>query len=910
MADTVGAMYVKVISDTKGLKKEIEKAGEESGGLYGRKWHKGVAKEINKRQFTKALEGEMKASAGRTARAYSAELARGIKSPKVAFGLDPKSMERMKALAKQMGLDFGAEMADNSWDEKRFAALFERSLADRKKKQDRYLAWQARTEAKYTAMSAKARESAEKALQRDRMEFERKWRKEFDKTNRESAAQLRRAWAGIGGVSDQMNRAARSMQDATRNLRVSMSRDTEKLTALWKRMAEQGQKKIKLELDRSAYNRMISGLRSLDIYLKGVGRRGGIWASALVAPLRLASGAARAFSGALKLPFKALENLGGMFTKMGNIIPKMFTGKLSGVGQMLGGLYSSLGKFTSSFGAFFQKALSTPMGAALSAAVALTAGFKVLNVVLGMMVALVNSAAGVLTMLASAAYAAAANLVLLVPMAGALGIGLAGVAVGGMDAFKSIGLLAKAMNEADPKKRAEAFKEYEKSLKNLGKNARAFVAATKPLIKQFGELKKAAGEALFDGMADALKAAQPMIDALKDGLEVAAGAVGNVIDKFLRLGKDTQFVKDLGVMFKGVGVIIEDLGGAMVDVFAGLNSFFAAIQPIVEKFTGAIAKAAEGFREWAQSEEGRAKIKAWFEKAYEVGGKVWAIIKEVALAFHDLFTAGMNSETTTGLLDSILGKVQDFRKFIGEAAADGRLEEWFQQAKDTAKALWDAIVLIGGALQSLNTEENRAWLISLITGIGKVIKFLIDVSKIAAIAFKPLGMILSGIFSIIALGVSTAARLADQFNRLTQTNPFAALADKTKGFRDAVKGAFDWVGRLIGNLGRIRFPSIPSGLTALAGKFFAAGGITNGPSIAGEAGPEMVIPLTRPLSQIDPSVRQIAAMIRGQSTDRMLVPNQSGPMKVVNNDIKVYAASTDPSAVAEQVVNRSVAMAQ
>jgi hypothetical protein len=590
-----------------------------------------------------------------------------------------------------------------------------------------------------------------------------------------------------------------------------------------------------------------------------------------------------------------------------NIVSALSNGRF---GAIFKPIFDGLSKAGSGIAAFAKSVAKSPWTAAAGAVIALTAGLKVLNVVLGMMVALVNSAAGVLTMLASAAYAAAANIVLLVPMIGALGVGFAGLAVGGMDAFKSIGLLAKAMNEADPKKRAEAFKEYEKSLKNLGKNARAFVAATKPLIKQFGELKKVAGEALFKGMADSLKAAQPMIDALKDGLEVAAGAVGNVIDKFLRLGKDTQFVKDLGVMFKGVGVIIEDLGGATVDLFAGLNSFFAAIQPIVEKFTGAIAKAAEGFREWAQSEEGRAKIKAWFEKAYEIGGKVWAIIKEIALAFHDLFTAGMNSETTSGFLDSILGKVEQFREFINAAAEDGRLEEWFKQAKDTAKALWDAIVLVGGALQSLNTEENRKWLISLISGIGSFINFLIDASKIASIAFKPLGYVLGGLFSIIGLGVSTAARLADQFNRLTQSNPFARLADSTKGFRDAIKGAFDWVGRLIGNLGRIRFPTIPSGLTALAGKFFASGGIatTATRAIVGEAGPEAVIPLTRPLSQVDPSVRAMAAMLRGQGGQGTSTPTQ-GPTKVVNNTIEVYSAASDPEAVAVQIVNRSVAMA-
>jgi phage-related protein len=122
--------------------------------------------------------------------------------------------------------------------------------------------------------------------------------------------------------------------------------------------------------------------------------------------------------------------------------------------------------------------------------------------------------------------------------------------------------------------------------------------------------------------------------------------------------------------------------------------------------------------------------------------------------------------------------------------------------------------------------------------------------------------------------------------------------------RDAYNKVKEWIGKITGAFSNM-WSSVKSKIP-----FFAAGGITTGPSIVGEAGPEMVIPLTRPLSQVDPSVRAIAAMLRGQGGgDQVVAGGSTGPTKIVNNSIKVYAPSADPEAVAAQVVNRSVAMA-
>jgi hypothetical protein len=175
------------------------------------------------------------------------------------------------------------------------------------------------------------------------------------------------------------------------------------------------------------------------------------------------------------------------------------------------------------------------------------------------------------------------------------------------------------------------------------------------------------------------------------------------------------------------------------------------------------------------------------------------------------------------------------------------------------------------------------------------------------VALKPMLFFLQPVIDMMKGLVNAIIKAGEWFNRLKKDGGSAmdALKAKIQPIIDAfnrVKGAVQGV---IDKIKGIKFPSMPSWLPG-----FAAGGITMGPSIVGEAGPEMVIPLTRPLSQVDPSVRAIAAMLRGQSSDQVIMGGSTSPTKIVNNEIKVYAPSADPEAVAAQVVNRSVAMAQ
>jgi hypothetical protein len=83
----------------------------------------------------------------------------------------------------------------------------------------------------------------------------------------------------------------------------------------------------------------------------------------------------------------------------------------------------------------------------------------------------------------------------------------------------------------------------------------------------------------------------------------------------------------------------------------------------------------------------------------------------------------------------------------------------------------------------------------------------------------------------------------------------------------------------------------------------AAGRIANSPivSLIGEEGPEAVVPLNRPLSQVDPSVRWLSAIAQG------LTPVGNTPRSVSSKttsvgEVNVYTTAP-PEAVAKEVLN-------
>lgn len=134
------------------------------------------------------------------------------------------------------------------------------------------------------------------------------------------------------------------------------------------------------------------------------------------------------------------------------------------------------------------------------------------------------------------------------------------------------------------------------------------------------------------------------------------------------------------------------------------------------------------------------------------------------------------------------------------------------------------------------------------------------------------------------------------------TRLWGAVDTLVSPFRDA----WSKIQGLISNI-----TSAPGNIKSTIGRLipkFASGGILYGPRtiIAGEAGAEAIVPLNRPLSMVDPSVRALSAVAQGKMSPAMLTGATGKSINVEAGAISVQSPNSDPELVAQSVLDRLV----
>lgn len=534
-----------------------------------------------------------------------------------------------------------------------------------------------------------------------------------------------------------------------------------------------------------------------------------------------------------------LDANGYLFGVLGNLGQRLVdvSGKLGRFGKVL----APLGKAMGALGKAGQSLFSNPW----TAAVAVVGVLATLGKAVSILSPLLNAAAGVAATFASALGNTAAAGLVLVPVLVSLAAGAGAFLYVGGAAAKSLGALFSAMSSGDPKK----MEEYRKSLEGLGPAARSAVRAFEPLLSDLEELRRQAQDRMFDGMADSVSTFAPVLDTVKGSLGDISEAVGDVIDRFLELGNNAVFVESLGALLSSTSVIVGNIGAGLVNLFAGFTNFFAAVAPVAELFSQSVRSVGDSFLTWTASEENRQKVTDFFYGAYEVARLVVGILWELGGVLVTVFTDSQGPILETdGILQGIKRKLEDVKAWLDKPENKDKLKEWFRQAAQFASSVWQAISYIAREFQRLNTPENREAML-------RVIGFLGQMAGAALRLAGYLGQVFDLLMSII------------------KYQP-AAL-----------------IGRTLGAVGNALRGSQPQA--------FAAGGLVSAPTraLVGEAGPELIVPLRRPLGLVDPSVRDVAALVRG-------LPGRPPPTRQVNVVQHIYPNQADPQAVAVAVMNR------
>jgi phage-related minor tail protein len=195
----------------------------------------------------------------------------------------------------------------------------------------------------------------------------------------------------------------------------------------------------------------------------------------------------------------------------------------------------------------------------------------------------------------------------------------------------------------------------------------------------------------------------------------------------------------------------------------------------------------------------------------------------------------------------------------------------------------------------------------------------------ASTTFENIRSKVSGVLNTLQSRFSGfASSVSQAFSRVwskasTVFNNIRSLVNRVvSSVRGSFSGLANSIGTAFGNIyDRVKYwvdriqeklRSITAGIANVRSKLpgAKAGALVMGPQTyrVGEAGPEAVIPLTRPLHLVDPSVRDMAATLRGFGST-----SGQKPGKVINNTVNVTTKAMDERTVAEQIVNRIAVMA-
>jgi hypothetical protein len=338
----------------------------------------------------------------------------------------------------------------------------------------------------------------------------------------------------------------------------------------------------------------------------------------------------------------------------------------------------------------------------------------------------------------------------------------------------------------------------------------------------------------FRGVADAVKAVwdkdpkkfAESVSGLSHSARQFAMSIRDNKKWFDELFKNTQ--ERMFVQFKGViPKLIKSIGPS---IFVG----FGQIASVVGMLIGDIGKGLSS-----------SKTAKFLDSLFMTAK---GIIKTLSGPLVKLFGAirdavGSTLPTFTTMGENVATMITNFTNWINEKTASGAFALWLQDGLTTLGELKDLAKEVGGLLGVLFDEGNQ-------DGESFIVHITNMIRKMKEFAASPDG-------KLAMEGLTTAAKAAFAiFYSITWV--IGVVIASLGSLIGAIQRALEWLGILDkkqGNISRTAGNSIRSGTASMSGmglatqpKPRARGTITSGPefSLIGEAGREVVIPLTQP----------------------------------------------------------------
>jgi hypothetical protein len=332
--------------------------------------------------------------------------------------------------------------------------------------------------------------------------------------------------------------------------------------------------------------------------------------------------------------------------------------------------------------------------------------------------------------------------------------------------------------------------------------------------------------------------------------------LGNLVGAYLAV--ERAVFAWVGVVVDGVGVVLTTIGGAaavltrlvagdFVGAFHTAQDAMGAIGGISQVFAGQFVGAITDTSNAAKAFGGTAQNVANDVNAFGRIGKD---------AFQSLSKEGkVDLETLATTLNLTGGKARAFESVVADVSG-GSKTKLAALAKDGSLAEVEKTLGLTGAAAKAFEARVTAAMDAAANSTDVAKNHTNDLTY--AVKQLPNGKNVV----ITETGAADAQRQVEALN-----SQLRALHDRQINIGVNATVNSKYAQGLLGN----EFGGVIAGGRQIAGgRAFAYGGVLNTPtwfgnSLAGEAGPEAIVPLSKPISQVDPSVRALAAFARGMT---------------------------------------------
>lgn len=293
--------------------------------------------------------------------------------------------------------------------------------------------------------------------------------------------------------------------------------------------------------------------------------------------------------------------------------------------------------------------------------------------------------------------------------------------------------------------------------------------AAKKAFVDLGDVFKGFGKIIMENMfgpelTDSVNRFAGAIKSLEGPIAAFAAQVGKTLAAAFDTLANPAVLQGFATLLEGFAPIFDAMVRAALDFGGAIGSILIASLPTAQAFADAIARVADEFARWAESEEGRDRLAVFFDTAERIMPKVVDLFAAAGGALAGIVT----EETLTGLeqfIDSLTASmdgVEELLEVFGNLNVFGLLAGALDSILQILEPLW-------GPLQNLATALNgmiqnilpviTPLFVALAEAIAPLIDLLADMAEWIgqnAEWIVPLAVAIAGIVGAMALFVNGA----------------------------------------------------------------------------------------------------------------------------------------------------------